>query len=91
MKRLVIIVLLALALVSIGSLLLANTGADYTLPWLTIDGGGGTSQGGRYRLSLTMGQPDTAVMDSGRYTFSGGFWPARPVEGSLYLPITLKS
>ncbi|RME90512.1 MAG: hypothetical protein D6766_13160 [Verrucomicrobia bacterium] len=49
--------------------------AQYTIDWHTIDGGGGTSTGGAYALSGTIGQPDAGpVMTGGNYTLTGGFW-----------------
>lgn len=49
--------------------------AEYEIPWYTIDGGGGTSTGGPYSLTGTIGQPDTGVSSTGVYVNSGGFWP----------------
>ena len=47
----------------------------YEVAWYTIDGGGGTSAGGIYSLSGTIGQPDAGpVMSGGIYTLTGGFW-----------------
>ncbi|MFN3409754.1 MAG: hypothetical protein ACK45B_12210, partial [Limisphaerales bacterium] len=34
--------------------------AQYSIPWQTIDGGGGTSTGGVYRVTGTIGQPDAS-------------------------------
>jgi hypothetical protein len=31
---------------------------NYSIDWFTIDGGGGTSTGGVYSVSGTIGQPD---------------------------------
>lgn len=47
---------------------------NYSIDWFTIDGGGGTSSGGAYSLSGTIGQPDAGVMSGGIYTLTGGFW-----------------
>lgn len=48
---------------------------NYSVDWFTIDGGGGTSSGGVYSLSGTIGQPDAgATMTGGQYTLVGGFW-----------------
>ena len=33
---------------------------QYRIAWHTIDGGGGTSSGGRYTLTGAIGQPDAA-------------------------------
>ncbi|MCC6951151.1 MAG: hypothetical protein IT433_06860 [Phycisphaerales bacterium] len=62
--------------------------AQPTIDWYTIDGGGGTSTGGTYTLSGTIGQPDAGVMSGGTYTLSGGFWvgastPAPPCDPDL--------
>jgi hypothetical protein len=48
---------------------------NYTIDWSTIDGGGGTSTGGVYSVSGTIGQPDaSATMSGGNFTLEGGFW-----------------
>lgn len=40
-----------------------------------MDGGGGTSTGGVYAVSGTLGQPDAgATMRGGAYNLKGGFW-----------------
>jgi hypothetical protein len=49
---------------------------SYSIDWLTIDGGGGTSTGGVYSVSGTIGQPDAGgPMTNGQYSVTGGFWP----------------
>ena len=49
--------------------------AQYSIDWSTIDGGGGTSTGGEYSVSGTIGQPDAgATMTNGQYAVTGGFW-----------------
>ncbi|MFN3409176.1 MAG: hypothetical protein ACK45B_09305 [Limisphaerales bacterium] len=49
--------------------------AQYSIPWHTIDGGGGTSTGGVYRVTGTIGQPDAGgPMTSGQFAVTGGFW-----------------
>jgi hypothetical protein len=48
--------------------------ASYSLNWSTVDGGGGTSTGGVYTVSGTIGQPDTGAMSGGNYSVQGGFW-----------------
>jgi hypothetical protein len=47
---------------------------NYTIDWYTIDGGGGTSTGGVYSVSGTIGQPDAGTMSGGSYVLQGGFW-----------------
>jgi hypothetical protein len=53
----------------------ATASAQYSITWSTIDGGGGTSTGGVYSVSGTIGQPDAgAAMTNGQYSVTGGFW-----------------
>lgn len=47
---------------------------NYSIDWFTVDGGGGTSTGGVYAVSGTIGQPDAGVMSGGDYSVAGGFW-----------------
>jgi hypothetical protein len=53
---------------------------DYEIAWWTIDSGGGTSAGGIYQLSGTLGQFDaaTASGDNGltEWCLAGGYWSA---------------
>jgi hypothetical protein len=48
--------------------------AQISIPWFTVDGGGGSSSGGSFTIRGTIGQPDAGVMTGGQYTVSGGFW-----------------
>ncbi len=50
--------------------------ADLAIDWHTVDGGGGTSSGGSFTLSGTVGQPDAGTMSGGTFTLHGGFWGA---------------
>lgn len=56
------------------SLTFAARAQNYSIDWFTIDGGGGTSSGGAYTLSGTIGQPDAGRMAGGNYSIDGGFW-----------------
>ncbi len=61
----------------------AANAQPYDLSWYTIDGGGGTSTGGVFSLSGTIGQPDAGgPMTGGAYSLTGGFW----VGGSVTPP-----
>ena len=61
-------------------LLSASTvNADYSISWYTIDGGGGTCNGGPYVLTSTVGQPDAADSQGGSFIVLGGFLPGGPV------------
>jgi len=54
---------------------LAAFAQDYRIDWWTVDGGGGTSTGGVYAVSGTIGQPEAGgPMIGGNYTLTGGFW-----------------
>ena len=56
-------------------LLTGSAQAQYSIDWFTIDGGGGTSTGGVYSVSGTIGQPDAGgPMTNGQYSVTGGFW-----------------
>src|SRR6516225_7254569 len=85
-----LIILVALA----GSLLCAPqhiSAQSYSIDWFTVDGGGGTSTGGVYSVSGTIGQPDAGTMSGGNYTIQGGFWSviaAIQTEGAPLLTIT---
>jgi len=65
---------------------------QYSIDWHTVDGGGGTSTGGVYSVSGTVGQPDanTTAMTGGPYSVTGGFWAIYAVQtpGAPYLTIT---
>jgi hypothetical protein len=52
----------------------AQAQTNYILDWWTVDGGGGTSTGGVYAVSGSIGQPDAGEMSGGAFTLLGGFW-----------------
>ena len=57
-------------------LLMAITTAraeDYIIDWWDA-GAGGTSSGGIYTVSGSIGQPDAGILSGGKFTLSGGFW-----------------
>jgi len=48
---------------------------NYSVDWYKIAGGGGTSTGGTYTVSGTIGQHDASgAMSGGNYSVTGGFW-----------------
>ena len=81
-----------LFLLIVGIALAASNG--FTIPWWTVDGGGGTSQGGDYTVSGTIGQHDASdEMSGGDYTVVGGFWGGGltpPSPNMVYLPLVLR-
>ncbi len=49
---------------------------SYSVDWHRISGGGGTSAGGVYSLTGTIGQPEAGPwLSGGDFTVWGGFWP----------------
>ena len=59
----------------ISAKVLSVSAQSYSIDWFTIDGGGGTSTGGVYSVSGTIGQPDAGgPMTNGQYSVTGGFW-----------------
>ena len=87
MKRILLLVVCAFTLI-FAPVAFSQT---YSIDWFTIDGGGGTSTGGVYSVSGTIGQPDAGVMSGGNYTLQGGFWGvavAIQTEGAPLLTIT---
>jgi len=63
------------ALPVLAALLMLGSAAaqTYTIDWYSIDGGGGTSSGGNYTVTGTIGQPDAGTASGGSYTLTGGF------------------
>jgi hypothetical protein len=90
-KWILSILLLMLATATFG-VFNATASTGYSLDWWTVDGGGGTSAGGDYALSGTLGQPDAGASSGGMYILNGGFWGA-DAQGSttttnvIYLPV----
>ena len=66
--------LCALAVWLLTSALCPLSSAQYSVDWSTLDGGGGTSTGGVYSVSGTLGPPDAGAMSGGHYSIQGGFW-----------------
>jgi len=64
---------LAFSLLAMSSLAAAADG--YAINWYKIAGGGGTSTGGTFSVTGTIGQPEASgVMKGGNYAVTGGFW-----------------
>jgi hypothetical protein len=92
MSRKTVLGLLVLGLI-LGSAIGARA-QTYDLSWFTIAGGGGTSTGGTYTVSGTIGQSDAGHMSGGNYTLDGGFWSLFAVvqtPGAPRLSITLSN
>jgi hypothetical protein len=71
---------------------LSTQAQTYSLDWSTIDGGGGTSTGGVYSVTGTIGQPDAGQMSGGNYSVVGGFWgliAAVQTPGAPFLSVSV--
>ncbi len=83
-RRFALFGVIVLLLIVAGISYAASNG--FSLDWWTVDGGGGTSQGGDFAVSGTIGQPDTSsLMSGGEYTVVGGFWSGASTPPSLNL------
>lgn len=71
-----IVIVVGVLLVALGAL------AQYSIDWFTVDGGGGTSTGGVYSVTGTIGQPDASpqTLQGGPYSVTGGFWSLYAVQ-----------
>lgn len=74
-------------------MLISARAQSYSIDWYKIAGGGGTSTGGVYSVSGTIGQHDAGgPMVGGNYSVTGGFWSLLSVvqlPGSPKLTIAL--
>lgn len=77
--------LLALTVVATAAGPLADS---FSIPWWTVDGGGGSSQGGAYTLKGTVGQADAGTISGGNFSLTGGYWSITMVVFRIYLPVT---
>ena len=63
------------------------TAQSYSVDWYKVAGGGGTSTGGTYQVSGTIGQHDASgAMSGGNYSVTGGFWSLINVVQTPGLP-----
>lgn len=69
-----------IAVLAYAASLVTAAAQNLTIPWHTIDGGGGTSTGSLFRVTGTIGQPDASSVShtGGVFKVTGGFW-ALPV------------
>jgi hypothetical protein len=78
--------------VTVTATVAAVVGQDYSIDVSRLGGGGGTSTGGVYLVSGTLGQPDAGTMNGGVYKLDGGFWSlvsVVPTPGAPTLTLTL--
>ena len=62
-------------------LLCATAGAQtFSIDWYKLAGGGGTSTGGNFSVSGSIGQPDASTaLTGGNFSLTGGFWSINAV------------
>ena len=54
---------------------------NYSIGWYKVSSGGGTSTGGTFSLSGTIGQADAGTaMTGGAFSLTGGFWSIYAVQ-----------
>jgi hypothetical protein len=92
MRKVLVLLILLLLLASAYA---AAQELEFALPRWSIDGGAGSSAGGGYALSATLGQPDAGpALSGGDYTLTGGiaFRPQQDVtqKQKVYLPLLTK-
>ena len=63
-----------LFVLGIWALAAASARAAYDIPQHVIAGGGGSSAGGSYALTGTIGQSVLGQSSGGSYVVNGGFW-----------------
>jgi len=79
--------LLLLGFIILHSSFCLRAQGQYSIDWYKISGGGGTSTGGTYQVSGTIGQPDAGMaMSGGNYSLTGGFWSLISVVQTAGLP-----
>jgi len=77
---------------ALAALVIPIQAQSYSISWYKVSGGGGTSTGGVYSVSGTIGQPDAGgPLTGGNYSLTGGFWSLYAVQtpGAPLLSITL--
>ena len=95
MRHKTVKVLLAIAavllLVGAGTIVMAQTSAQFDLDWHVLGSGGGASSSVGYQVRGTIGQGLTSppVLNSASFSVNSGYWAAGP-KFHIYMPIVLK-
>lgn len=77
---------LALTLALLSSYAGAQPGPGLTVTWWTMESGG-SSSGGNYHLSGTIGQPDAGTLTGTTLHLQGGFLSGSSEGSTSYLPL----
>ena len=67
---------------------------NYSVDWYKVAGGGGTSAGGNYSLSGTIGQPDASTnnaLNGENFSLTGGFWSLYAVQTPGFATLAIRS
>jgi hypothetical protein len=91
-----ITMLMALALLLVVSIALAQASDNYDLSWHVVSGGGGPMSSTNYAINGTIGQAAIGPAVSTNYDLGAGYWygvviQIGPVEFKIYLPLILKN
>lgn len=72
------------ARVALGLLVMVSSvsAAPFRLVDSSVDGGGQHSQGARFSVEGSIGQPDVGRLQGQRFSIEGGFWRNRPAAQS---------
>jgi hypothetical protein len=91
LKILVATLLLAFGLLTFYGIGQAQVGG-LSIPWFSVDGGGGRSSNAEFTVQGTVGQPDAGNHTNGAFTVRGGFWQSSVAANpsTLYLPVIFK-
>ena len=88
MRKSILTLLAALLVTAAPSISLAqSSGGDFEATKSTIDNGGGTSSGGDFSLTGSIGQHDAATQSSngGDFSLASGFWAsAQPPQNTIF-------
>jgi hypothetical protein len=69
------------------------TAQNYSVDWHKISSGGGTSAGGNFSVSGTIGQTDASAnnaLSGGNFSLTGGFWALTAIQSPGYPPLSIK-
>ena len=88
MRKSILTLLAVLLVTATPSISLAqSSGGDFETTKSTIDNGGGTSSGGDFSLTGTIGQHDasTQISNGGDFSLANGFWAsAQPSQNTIF-------
>ena len=81
-----IMVILVVLLCASGFAFAQSSGGDFEIIKSTIDSGGGTSLGGAFSLSGSIGQHDAnhQLSSGGEFALAGGFWVNAPINDVIF-------